>query len=126
MKTIRTHKKPKALYEQFVPSGTHVGSSEPTHSEGSRRQPQKRNKSSGTKSHAQIPFKYSAAQAPKVPRTSGKNTNKRGPRKWVPKNKIVYLADILDSSTETPVMVPGQWMLTTHDWRKAYVPRAGT
>src|ERR1044072_238830 len=120
------NKKPKALYEQFVPSGTHVRSSEPNHSEGSQRQPQKRNKSSWTKSHAQIPTKYSAAQTPKVPRTSGKKTNKRGPRKWVPKNKIIYLADILDCSIKTPFMVPGQWMLTTHDGRKAYVPKAGT
>src|ERR1044072_9073610 len=70
-------------------------------------------------------LKYSATQAPKVPRTSGK-TNKRGPRKWVPKDKIIYLADILNSSIKTPVMVPGQWMLTTHDGRKAYVPKAGT
>src|ERR1044072_4917943 len=89
------NKKPKSLYEKFVPSGTHVRSSEPVQSEGSRRQPQKRNKSSGTKSHAQIPFKYSAAQAPKVTRTSGKKTNKRGPRKWVPKNKIILFADFL-------------------------------
>ena len=36
--------KPKALYEQFVPSGTHVRSSEPVHSEGSRKRPQKKNK----------------------------------------------------------------------------------
>src|ERR1044072_6943118 len=97
------NKKPKDLYELFVPSGTHGGSSEPTHSEGSQRQPQKKIKSSRTKSHAQIPLKYSAAQAPKVPRTSGKKTNKRGPRKWVPKNKIIYLADILNSSIKTPV-----------------------
>ena len=119
-------KKPKALYEQFVSSGTYVRSSEPIHSEGSRRQPQKRNKSSMTKPHAQIPLKYPAAQAPKVPRTSGKKTNKRGPRKWVPENKIIFLADILNSSSETPVMIPGQWMLVTHDGRKAYVPRIGT
>src|ERR1044072_758035 len=118
-------KKPKSLYEQFVPSGTHVRSSEPVQSGGSQRRPQKKNKSSRAKSYAQIPLKYSAAQAPKVPRTSGK-TNKRGPRKWVPKDKIIYLADILNSSIKAPVMVHGQWMLTTHDGRKAYVPRAGT
>src|ERR1044072_2331547 len=46
------NKKPNDLYEQFVPSGTHVGSSEPTPSEGSQRQPQKRNKSSRIKAHA--------------------------------------------------------------------------
>src|ERR1044072_1251375 len=88
------NKKPKDLYEQFVPSGPHVRSSEPVHSEGSQRQPQKKkNKSSRTKPHAQIPLKYSAAQAPKVPRTSGQKTNKRGPRKWVRTNKIILLAD---------------------------------
>src|ERR1044072_5908834 len=117
--------KPKALYEQFVPSGTHVRSSEPVQSGGSQRRPQKKNKSSRAKSYAQTLLKYSAAQAPKVPRTSGK-TNKRGPRKWVPKDKIIVLADILDSSSETPVMVPGQWMLVTLKGRKAYVPRTGT
>src|ERR1044072_1730297 len=74
------NKKPKALYEQFVPSGTHVRSSEPTHSEGSQRPPQKRNKSSRTKPSAQIPLRYSTAQTPKAPRTSGKKTDKRGPR----------------------------------------------
>src|ERR1044072_4705150 len=121
------NKKPKALYEQFVPSGTHVRSSEPTHSEGSRRQPQKRNMSSRTKAHAQIPFKYPAAKSSKVPRTSGKKkTNQEGPSKWVPKSKIVYLADLLDGPRETPIMVPGQWVLPTHDGRKAFVPRAGT
>src|ERR1044072_75274 len=118
-------KKPKALYEQFVSSGTYAGSSEFTHSKSSQRQLQERNKILVTKPHVQIPLKYPVAQAPKVSRTSGKKTNKRGPRKWVPKNKIVFLADILNSSSETPVIVPGQWMLVTHKGRKAYVPRIG-
>src|ERR1044072_6516321 len=99
--------KPKAMYEQFVPSGTHVRSSEPVHSRGSQRRPQKRKKFSKAKSHVQIPLKYSAAQTPKVPRTSGKKTNKKGSKRWAPKDKIIYFADILDSSIETPVMVPG-------------------
>ena len=108
-KSKTLNKKPKALYEQFVSSGTYVRSSEPIHSEGSQRQPQKRNKSSGTKTHAQIPFQYSAAQAPKVPRTSGKKkTNKRGPRKWVPKNKIILLADFLIRFSKTPVKTSGR------------------
>ena len=119
------NKKPKALYEQFVPSGTHVRSSEPTHSEGSQRQPQKRNKSSKTKNHAQRASDYSKVKTPRTFRSSG-GTNKKGPRKWVPKDKIIYLADILSSSIETPIMVPGQWMFATHDGRKAYVPRTGT
>ena len=117
--------KPKSLYEHFVPSGTKVRSSDPIHSEVGQRQPQKKNKSLRTKSHAQISLDYHVAQAPRVFRTSGK-TNKRGPRKWVPKDKIVYLADILNSSIETPILVSGQWMLATHDGRKAYVPRTGT
>lgn len=33
---------------------------------------------------------------------------KKGPKKiWVPKDKIVYLADILSSQIETPILVPG-------------------
>src|ERR1044072_6548919 len=62
------NKKPKALYEQFVPSGTNVRSSEPTRSEGSRRRPQKRNKSSRTNDHVHIPFKYPAAKSPRLTR----------------------------------------------------------
>ena len=54
-------------------------------------------------------------------------TNKRGPKKiWVPKDKIVYVADLLSNRVETPVLVLGQWVLTTHDGRKAYVPRTPT
>src|ERR1044072_6158701 len=117
--------KPKSLYEHFAPSVTKVRSYDPVHSKVGQRQPQKKNKSLRARSHAQISLKYSVAHAHKVLRTSGK-TNKKGPRKWVPKDKIIYLADILNSSIETPIMVSGQWMLTTHDRRKAYVPRAGT
>src|ERR1044072_659473 len=111
--------KPKALYEHFVPSGTQIRSSEHVHSEG--RQPQKKKKSSRTKRV----HDYSKVKTPRTFRSSG-GTNKKGPRKWVPKDKIIYLADILSSSIETPIMVPGQWMFATHDGRKAYVPRTGT
>ena len=52
-------------------------------------------------------------------------TNKKGPKKiWVPKDQIIYVADMLHSRIEKQVMVPGQWVFTTHDRRKAYVPRA--
>ena len=122
-KTLNT--KPKALYEHFVPSGTKVRSSDPVHSKVGQRQPQKKNKSLRARPHAQISLDYSEARASRVFRTSGK-TNKKGPRKWVPKDRIIYLADILNSSIETPIMVSGQWMLATHDGRKAYVPRTGT
>src|ERR1044072_6141134 len=117
--------KPKSLYEHFVPSGTKVRSPEPIHSKGNQRQPQKKNKSLRAKPHAQISLDYSESRAPRVYRSSGK-TNKKGTRKWVPKDRIIYLAHILNSSIETPVMVSGQWMLATHDGRKAYVPRTGT
>ena len=129
-KSYKNHKnlnrKPKALYEQFVSSGIHVRSSEQTHSEGSQKQPQNRYKSSRTKVHAQIPFKYPAIKSPKVPRTSGKKTNKSGPRKWVPKNKIILPAGNSGSSSKPPVIMPGQWTLVTHNERKAYVPGTGT
>src|ERR1044072_7269234 len=87
-KTLNT--KPKTLYEQFVPSGTHVRSSEPVHSEGGRRQPHKKNKSSRTKPHAQIALDYSEARTPRVFRTSGK-TNKKGPRKWYLRTELFIL-----------------------------------
>ena len=53
--------------------------------------------------------------------------NPKGPKKiWVPKDKIIFVADVLNSSIETPVMVPGLWVLTTHDGKKVYVPKPGT
>ena len=63
---------------------------------------------------------------PKFNQSFGK-TNKSGPKKiWVPKDKIIHVADIFSSKTETPVMVPGLWLLMTHDGKKAYVPKPGT
>ena len=56
-----------------------------------------------------------------------RNSNQKGPRKiWVPKEKIIYVADVLNSEVETPIMVPGLWMLTTYDGKKVYVPNPGT
>ncbi|KAG4980803.1 hypothetical protein JHK82_034053 [Glycine max] len=46
----------------------------------------------------------------------------KGPKKiWVAKNKIIPITDLLDSRKETPLMVPGQWLLATHDSQKVYV-----
>ncbi|CAI8615440.1 unnamed protein product [Vicia faba] len=68
--------------------------------------------------------KYSVK--PKFNQSFGK-TNKSGPKKiWVPKDKIIHVADIFSSKSETPVMVPGLWLLATHDGKKAYVPKPGT
>ena len=70
--------------------------------------------------------KFENARKPKVIRNSGK-TNQKGPKRlWVSKDKIIYVADILCSKVQTPVMVPGLWMLATHDGKKVYVPKPGT
>ena len=44
----------------------------------------------------------------------------------VPKEKIIYVAYVLNSTVETPVMVPGLWMLMIYDGKKVYVPKSGT
>jgi len=50
-------------------------------------------------------------------------TNIKEPKKiWVPKKIIFPITNILDRSKQSPIMVPGQWLLATHDRRKAYVP----
>jgi hypothetical protein len=77
------------------------------------------------KYHAQIPYDYPFAQRPKIVRNFGK-TNKRGPQKWVPKDKIIYVTNILNNSVETPIMVLGQWILMTRGGKKVYIPRFGT
>ncbi|KAL5158923.1 hypothetical protein HKD37_15G043299 [Glycine soja] len=57
---------------------------------------------------------------PKKGASNAFRTNKRGPKKlWVPKNKIIHVACVLDSKKRLPTMVPGQWQLTTHDKRKS-------
>ena len=117
---------PKPLSEHFVPSGTELKCSKQDSSSYSKSQSQtQKKKNSEPKYRAQIPYDYHVVQNSKGVKTSG-NANKKGPRKWVPKDKIIYVADILHGVTETPIMVPGQWMLATHDGRKAYVPRFGT
>lgn len=63
---------------------------------------------------------------PKFP-VNYRKTNPKGPKKmWVPKDKIVYVADVLSSQVTTPVMVPRLWVLTTYDGKKVYVLKAGT
>ena len=108
-----------------MPAGSNLTDSELKSFDFVTSHTQTQRKNSKLKYHAQIPLNYSATRKSKGVRTSGK-TNHKGPGIWVPKSKIIYVADILNGATETPVMVPGQWMLTTHDGRKAYVPRSGT
>lgn len=110
----------KSLYEHFMPVGAEIDVSTQT---------QKLTKDNNSvlkpKYHAQISLDYPVAQRPKGVRNSEK-TNKGGLRKWIPKDKITYVADILSRLVETPVMVPEQWMLMTYDRHKVYVPRFGT
>ena len=50
-------------------------------------------------------------------------TNQKGPICiWVPKSQIVFAADMPKGKDGKPILVPGQWLLTTYDRRKAYVP----
>ena len=40
----------------------------------------------------------------------------------LPKSKIFIVSDMLYSKVKAQIMILGQWLLTTHDRRKAYVP----
>ena len=54
-------------------------------------------------------------------------TNKKGPKKiWVPNSQIVIVTDVLNGKAQGFKLVPGQWMLATHDRRQVYVPRPST
>ena len=54
-------------------------------------------------------------------------TNKKGPKKIrVPKSQIVLVVGVLNGNAQGFKLVPGQWMLTTHDGRQVYVPRPPT
>lgn len=78
-----------------------------------------------TRSNHAFMYKY-PAHKPKFVKSSRK-TNPKGPRKiWVPKDKIIYVANILSSGVKTPVMIPELWMLAAYDGEKAYVPKPGT
>jgi len=50
-------------------------------------------------------------------------TNPREPTKiWVPKTDIVDVAGVSKRKRKAEVLVPGQWLLATHDRRKVCVP----
>jgi hypothetical protein len=56
-------------------------------------------------------------------RNTIQKTNSKGPiRIWVPKSEIVFASDAHARKGKTAALVPGQWLLTTYDGRKAYVP----
>ena len=55
---------------------------------------------------------------------NSKGTNYDGHKKiWVPKSQIVHVADTLGRKMLGFKLVPGQWMLMTHNGGKVYVPR---
>ena len=55
------------------------------------------------------------------------NSNKQGPKKiWVPKDKIIYVAYVFNNKVETPILVHGLWMLSTHNRKKSYLPKSRT
>ena len=65
----------------------------------------------------------SRAKAKGLNRRKPVKTNQKGPIcLWVPKSQIVFAADIPKGTEGKPIVVPGQWLLTTYDRRKAYVP----
>ena len=50
-------------------------------------------------------------------------TNPRGPKKiWVPKKDIVDVAGVSKRKQKAEALVPGQWLLATHDGRQVFVP----
>lgn len=111
----------KTLHSHFVPSGKQNGVV-PKGKTFSK--PKAKVKAHSCFNYAYM-YKYPAHEL-KFVKNSGK-TNQKGPRKlWVPKDKIIYVADILSSAVETSIMVPGIWMLATDDGKKAYVPNPRT
>jgi len=50
-------------------------------------------------------------------------TYPRGPTKiWVPKTDIVVVTGVSKRKRKAEVLVPGQWLLATHDGRQVFVP----
>jgi len=51
------------------------------------------------------------------------STNLKRPIKiWVPKSKIVKVADMPKSKGKAKIMIPRQWLLKTYERREVYVP----
>src|SRR3954462_15217891 len=122
----------KPLYDQFkyghshdIRLTSHAKSFHITHTKKHVTQNRKYHVAQPKEYHAVPPVVYHAK--PKFNQNLRK-TNKKGPKKmWVPKEKIISIADILGCKKDKAqhVMVPGLWMLTTHDRKKVYVPRPG-
>ena len=42
---------------------------------------------------------------------------------WVLKDKIIFLAYVINPNKKTPIIVPGQWKLTIHNGKKVHIPK---
>src|SRR3954471_13424517 len=122
----------KPSYDQFkyghshdIRLTSHAKSFNTTHTKNHVTQPKRYHAAKPKEYHAVPPVNYHAK--PKFNQNLRK-TNKKGSKKlWVPKEKIIFVADILSSKEDKAqnVMVPGLWVLAAHDGKKVYVPRAG-
>src|SRR4051812_37061366 len=122
----------KPLYDQFkyghshyIRLTSHAKSFHVTHTKKYVTQPRKYHAAKPKEYHVVPPVVYHAK--PKLNQNLRK-TNKKGPKKlWVPKEKIFSVADILSCKEDKAqnVMVPGLWVLATHDGKKVYIPRPG-
>ncbi|XP_058768682.1 uncharacterized protein LOC131642460 isoform X1 [Vicia villosa] len=120
----------KPLYDQFkyghshdIRHTSHAQSFHITHTKKHVTQPKKYHETQNKNYHAVPPISYNAK--PKFNQNL-RRTNKKGPKKlWVPKEKIISVADILGGKEDKKqnVMVPGLWVLATHDGKKVYIPR---
>jgi len=53
-----------------------------------------------------------------------RKTNMKGPKTvWVPKEKIIPFADILNPNKKTQILELEKWMLTIHKGKKVYIPK---
>src|SRR3954462_8513148 len=122
----------KPLYDQFkfghshdIRHTSHAKSFHIAQTKKHVTQPRKYHETHIKNYHAVPPIAYNVK--PKFNQNLSKS-NKKGPKKmWVPKDKIIPIADILGCKKDKAqhVMVPGLWMLATHDRKKVYVPRPG-
>src|SRR4051812_56400 len=122
----------KPLYDQFkyghahdIRLTLHAQSFNIVHTKKHVTHPKKYHADKPKEYHVVPPVKYYAK--PKFNQNL-RRTNKKGPKKlWVPKKKIISVADILGGKEDKKqnVMVPGLWVLVTHDGKKVYIPRPG-
>jgi len=58
-------------------------------------------------------------------KTWRKTNMKRPKTRWVPKVKVLSLADKLNPSKKTQILKLKKWMLTVHKGKKVYIPIIG-